>query len=234
MQTNETLRPTAARDFALPRPWLVTALLLASLLPVWALLRGLYLSLYFEPTGTALYAARVGHRLTGKAAVATLALLAIAIGIRWIAPVPSSALTAGIAVAITTVLGLVGLAWVVADRSMHPFGPERRALAAFSPPPEAEHDRDVSTASDHPEVARFWDAPGPLSGICASTVTRFEAWADPATVVNLLPKDQGSCYYQAQRGQHEVKLIVVDHPTPPGTVLLMVSARLAWSQPARI
>ncbi len=225
MLTNEAHRPTTARDLALPRPFLVMALLLATLLPAWAALRGLYLSLYFEPTETALYAARVGHGLLGPAALAILALLAIAVGIRWITPVPSSALTTGVAVAISTVLGLVGLAWVVADRSMHPFGPERRALAAFSPPPEAEYDGDASSASDHPEVTRYWDAPGSLATMCGSTVARVEAWADPATTVNVLPEDHGSCYYRAQRGQHRIELIVSDYRTPPGTVQLSVKVR---------
>lgn len=226
MQTDAHV-PITARDFAVPRTSLVTALLLASLFPAWAVLRGLSMSLYFSPTDTALYAARVGHALLGPAAVATLVLLAIAAGVRWTAPDPSRALTAGVAVAIMTVLSLVGLAWVVADRAMHPFGPEMRAVAAFSPPPAARHAWDGSRASDRPEFSRHWEAPGSLEAVCADAVARFEAWAHPAPAVNVLPRSGRSCYYRAQQERHRIELNVSDYGAPAGTVRLSVTVRRA-------
>ena len=77
-------------------------------------------------------------------------------------PVPDHLLSAGVAVAVSTVLGLVGLAWVNADRSMHPFGPELRVVSSFPALPGAGRRFDTREASDHPEVKRYWDVAGSL------------------------------------------------------------------------
>lgn len=74
----------------------VTVLVLAGLFPVWALLRGLFMSLPVGRTDTLRYAARVGHKLVPAAAMATLVLIAVAAGIGWIRPDPSQAWAAGV------------------------------------------------------------------------------------------------------------------------------------------
>jgi hypothetical protein len=215
-------------DLTVSRPALATALVLAALFPTWAVLRGLSLSLYFEPTEEALYAARVGHALARPGALAVVVLVAVAVGIRWIGPESGPALTAGVAVAITTVLGLVGLAWVSADRAMHPFGPELRALAAFAPPPGAEPRFDSATASDHAAVTRYWYVPGAIPDACRTATVRFDAWADPGTVVDALPRVHDGCWFRARRGREVVELSV-SKPSPdrPGAVSLSVVARRA-------
>jgi hypothetical protein len=215
-------------DLTLSRPSLATALVLAALFPTWAVLRGLSLSLYFEPTEEALYAARVGHALAWPGALAVLVLVAVAVSIRWIGPDSGPALTGGVAVAITTVLGLVGLAWVSADRAMHPFGPELRALAAFAPPPGAEQRFDGRRASDHAEVTRYWYVPGAIPDVCRTATGRFETWADPDTVVNPLPRVHDACWFKALRGPEVVELRVSKpYPDRPGTVSVSVVARRA-------
>ena len=207
---------------ALSRPSLVTAVVLAGLFPVWAVLRGLYLSFNFERTPTAVYAERVGHALMGPAAIGTLVLLAVAVGISWTAPAPSRALTAGVAVAISTVLGGVGLAWVVADHAMRPYGRELRAVAAYEPPPGATHRRDRREASDHPEVTRYWQVPGTVSDVCLVAVDRLNGWVDRGTVAKSAPRSN-DCNYLAERGPHHVELSVNAYGMPPG----MASVRLA-------
>lgn len=208
-------------DLALPPATLATALVLASLFPAWAVLRGLYLSFHIEPTAVALYAERVGHALMGPAAIGTLVLLAVAVGVRWTAPLPSRVLTAGVAVTVSAVLGGVGLAWVVADRSMHPYGPELRAVAAYEPPPGATRRFDSREASDHPAVTRYWQASGTEADVCRAAVERFNAWADPGTS----QRATSGCYYKAERGRHHVELIVQGYGMAPGTASISVKVR---------
>lgn len=57
--------------------------------------------------------------------------------------------------ALSLVLGLTGLASVVADRAMKPFGPELRAAKAFIPPAGAEQRFDGRRASGNPKVTRY-------------------------------------------------------------------------------
>jgi len=191
-------------------------------MPLWALLRALALSVYIEPTAHALYAARVGRGLRAPAAAALLVLVAVAIALKWTSPEPGSMLTVGVMVTITALLGLTGLAWVTANRSMHPFGPELRAIAAFAPPLGAA--RDTSTdakASDYPEVTRFWDVAGSAPAVCGPALASFQAWADRDTVTNLLPRDPASCYFRGRRGEDVAELIVVESSTgPTGPALL--------------
>lgn len=208
-------------DLVLSPATLATALVLASLFPAWALLRGLYLSFHIAPTAVALYAERVGHALMGPAAIGTLVLLAVAVGIRWTAPLPSSVLTAGVAVTVSTVLGGVGLAWVVADRAMHPYGRELRAVAAYEPPPGAIRRFDSREASDHPAVTRYWQAAGAEADVCRAAVERFNAWADPGSS----QRATSGCYYKAERGPHHVELIVQDYGMAPATASISVKVR---------
>jgi len=211
---------------ALPRGWLMGSLLAACLFPAFAVLRALFLSIYFEPTEEALYAARVGKGLRAPSAVALVVLVAIAVGIRWTAPLPTATLTAGIMVAITTLLGLTGLAWIRADHALHPFGSELHAVAAFVPPPGATRKFDSRMASDHPEVTRYWNLGGPAQAACGPTLARFRTWADPDTVSNLLPSSPTSCYFQGRRGEDLVQLNVFDPLTgPTSTSTLSIQAR---------
>lgn len=201
------IRPLPAGPVARPTS-LVTVLVLASLFPVCAVLRGLELSLYFEPTDVALYAAGVGHALVPAAAIATSVLIAVAVGIRWIRPEPSRVLTAGIAVTVSLVLGLTGLAWVAADRAMHPYGPELRAVSAFVPPAGAERRGTKREASENPEVAGYWHVPGSVAAVCTLAVGQFERWADPGTVVNEDPARPTSCRFRALRSGRPAELSV--------------------------
>jgi hypothetical protein len=224
---HEIPAPDSTGDhLTLSRTSLVTALVLASLFPAWAVLRGLDLAFYFEPTDTALYAARVGHALMGPAAIGTLVLLAIAAGVRWTAPDPSRVLTAGVAVALTTVLGGVGLAWVVADRAMRPYGPELRAIAGYVPPPGATYRFDAREASDHPEVTRYWQAPGTVRDVCRTAADHLAGWVDAGTTVTSSATDTG-CSYRAERGGDHVVLYVQSYGMPPGTVSVTVKVRRA-------
>jgi hypothetical protein len=213
-------------DLALPRPWLATVPAVAALFPAWAVLRGLGLSISFEPTDTALYAARVGHALMGPAAVAVLVLVAVAVGIRWTSPDPDQLLTAGVAVAVSTVLGLVGLAWVNADRSMHPYGPELRAVSSFPAPPGAGHRFDTREASDHPEVSRYWEVAGSLAEVCRVATASFTGWAEPGTVAKASKYVPEACWLKAGRAGEAVELQVSERsPDHTGSVLVVVSAR---------
>ncbi len=207
-------------------PLLVTALLLASLFPAWALLRALDLSLYFEPTDVALYRAKVGHNLGASAAAVLVALLAVAVGIGWIRPLASTRLTAGVAVTISLGLALTGLAWVNAERALNPFGPELRALATFTPPPGAQPDYESRSASTHPEVTRRWRIGGTPQELCAPSVARLEGWADAGTVANVLPSYPESCFFRGRRGQHDVELIVSESVRDQsGTAVLSLRVR---------
>jgi len=199
---------------AVHRAWLIAALMAACLFPALAMLRALTLSIYFEPTEEALYSARVGHSLAAPAAGALVVLFAVAIGLKWISPGPTSTLTVGVTVAIVTLLGLNGLAWVRADRAMHPFGVELRAVAAFVPPPGATRYRsDSRAASEHPEVIRYWNLAAAAQADCVPALASFKEWADPGTVTNLLPTRPMSCYFQGRRGEDMVQLDVFDSPT---------------------
>lgn len=215
------------RHLALPRWCLVTALAFASLFPAGALLGALSLSVYFEPTDEALYAARVGHSLRAPAVTAMVVLIAAAIGIKWVAPSPSPILTVGVTVTIATMLGLTGLAWIAADRALNPFAPELRAVAAFIPPPGAEYEYDTRRASDHPEIIRSWRMPGSEEEVCGRALESFEAWADPNTVTRFLPPNSDTCYYEGRRGQHEVRLNVIDPSSGPSGTYMNVRARRA-------
>ena len=223
--------PTRSRslpDLAVPAASLATAVVLACLFPLWALLRGLYLSFYLQPTDTALYAARVGHNLAAGGAIAALVLIAVAVGIRWIAPAPGTTLTAGVAVTLGLVLGLTGLNWVAADRALHPYGPERRAVASFVPPPGATVRSEGRTASDHPAVRRYWSVPGSVASVCPVAVERLTAWADPGTVVKKFPLQKGSCSYDARRGRHAVELSVSEPgPDEDGVAVVGLHVRRA-------
>jgi hypothetical protein len=213
-------------DLALSRPWLARVPVVAALFPAWAVLRGFGLSFYFEPTDTALYAARVGHALMGPAAVAVLVLVAVAVGIRWVSPVPDQLLTAGVAVGVSAVLGLVGLAWVNADRSMHPFGPELRAVSSFPAPSGAGHHFDSREASDHPEVSRYWEVAGSLAEVCRAATASFSGWAEPGTVAQASKYVPDACWLKASRAGDIVELQVSDRaPDHAGSVLVVVSAR---------
>ncbi len=207
---------------------LATGTLLAALLPAWAALRGIYLSIYFVPTDTALHAAKAGHGLLAAGAIAALLLLAVAVGLRWIAPEPEKVLTAGVAVAVSVVLGFTALAWVHADRALHNYGPELRAIDAFLPPAGARAGHDVRWASNHPEVQRSWRVPAPAENLCRSAVERFEAWADPGSVMKTFPGNQSSCSHRGRRGPDNVELLVSDPaPGPLGQGLVIVTARRA-------
>ena len=181
---------------------------LAALFPAWSVLRGLYLSLYFERTDTALHAARTGKGLVIAGALAGVVLLAVAVGLRWIELPSSEVLTGGVAVTVSIVLGLTGLAWVHADRALHNYGPELRAVAAFVPPSGATEPHDVRRASANPEVKRSWRVPTPLDDLCRRSVERFEAWADPGSVAKVLPKASSSCSHRGRRGPDQVELLV--------------------------
>ena len=197
-------------------------LVLAGLFPAWTLLRGLYMSLPFSHTDTARYAARVGHNLVPAAAIATLVLIAVAVGIAWIRPDPSEALTAGVTVTVSVVLGFTGLAWVATDKAMQPYGPERRAVAAFVAPAGAEQSRDRSRASANPEVTRYWYVPGTIASVCPSAVRQFEAWADPGTVVNKYPGDAKSCRVRGLRSGRPAELWMAG-PYPDSATPLLVA-----------
>lgn len=187
----------------------------------------LSLSIYFEPTDDAVYAARVGHALRAPAAGALLVLVALAVALKWTSPSPAPTLTVGVMVTITALLGLTGLAWVTADRAMHPFGPELRAVAAFVPPlGRSPTTFDRRTASDHPEVTRFWHVAGSAQSVCGPALASFRAWADGDTVTNLLPGPPASCYFRGRRGGDLAELDVFDPSTgPTGTALLTLHAR---------
>lgn len=213
-------------DLALSPPSLVTLLVVAALFPVWAVLRGFGLSVYFEATDTALYAARVGHALMGPAALGILVLVAVAVGIGWIRPVPDRLLTAGVAVAVSTVLGLVGLAWVNADHSMHPFGPELRAVSSFPAMAGADQGFDSREASDHPGLRRYWDVPGSFPDVCRVATEHFAAWAEPGTVAKASKYVPDACWLKAARAGEVVELQVSERsPGQAGTILVSVSAR---------
>ena len=205
---------------------LVTLLVLAALFPAWTLLRGLYLSLPFGHSDVDRYAAEVGHNLVPAAVVATLVLVAVAVGVGWIRPDPSEVLTAGVAVTVSVVLGLTGLAWVAADKAMHPFGPELRAVAAFVAPEGAEAGGESTRASENPEVTRYWYVPGTTASVCPAAVRQFQAWADPATVVDERPRNARSCHLRALRAGRPAELRVSGpFPDRPGRVLLAVEVR---------
>ncbi len=207
---------------------LATGALLAALLPAWAALRGVYLSIHFEPTDTALHAAEAGHGLLAAGAVAALLLLAVVVGLRWIAPEPEEVLTAGVAIAVSVVLGFTGLALVHADRALHNYGPELRAVDAFVPPAGAPAGHDVRRASNHPEVQRSWRVPAPAENLCPQAVERFQAWADAGSVVKTFPKSSSSCSHEGRRGPDNVELLVAEPAHgPQGQGLVIVKARRA-------
>lgn len=187
---------------------LATGALLAALLPAWAALRGISLSIYLQPTDTAVHAAKAGHGLLAAGAVAALLLLAVAVGLRWTAPEPEEVLTAGVAIAVSVVLGFTGLAWVHADRALHNYGPELRAVDAFVPPAGALAGHDVRWASAHPEVQRSWRVPAPAENLCPQAVERFQAWADAGSVVKTFPNIPSSCSHKGRRGPDKVELMV--------------------------
>lgn len=217
---------TKSRDVPLSTGTLATGTLLAALLPAWAALRGLSLSIYFKPTDTALHAARTGHGLLAAGAIAALVLLALAVGLRWIAPASQTVLSAGVAVAVVGVLGLTGLVWVHADRALHNYGPEVRALDAFVAPAGAVRSGDVRRASEHPEAQRSWRVPAPAEDLCRRAVERFEAWADPGSVTKTFPNMPSSCSHKGRRGADRVELLVSDPAHgPQGQGLVIVTAR---------
>ncbi len=204
----------------------MTLLVLAGLCPAWALLRGLYMSISLGHSDTQRHAAEVGNKLVPAAAVATLVLIAVAVGISWIRPEPSEALTAGVAVTVSVVLGLTGLAWVAADKAMRPFEPELRAVAAFVAPVEAEASGRSTTASHNPEATGYWYVPGTVASVCSSAGRAFEAWADPATVVQEHRRQGDSCYVRALRSGRPAKLTVSGpYRDRGGRVLLAVEVR---------
>ena len=218
----------ATRDAALSTATLATGVLLVALLPAWVALRGIYLSIHFEPTDTALHAAKAGHGLLAAGAIAGLLLLAVAVGLRWIAPEPEAVLTAGVAIAVSVVLGFTGLAWVHADRALHNYGPELRAIDAFVPPAGAGAGRDVRWASNHPQVQRAWRVPAPAEDLCRNAVEHFRTWADPGSVVKTFPGIQSSCSHKGRRGPDNVELLVSDPAHgPEGQGLVIVKARRA-------
>jgi hypothetical protein len=84
------------------------------------------------------------------------------------AALPIGTLAAGAAVAVAAVLGFSGLVWVHADRALHNYGPERRAVDAFEPPAGAIAGHDV----------RWGIGPSRGATPVSRAVERFEAWAD--------------------------------------------------------
>jgi len=112
---------------------------------------------------------------------------------------------------------------------MHPFGPELRTLAAFVPPPgTAPASFDRRTASDHPEVTRYWHVAGRAQAACGPALASFQAWADRATITNLLPGYPASCYFRGRRGGELVDLDVFDPSTGyPGPTSLTIHIRRA-------
>jgi len=217
---------SASEVLAVRRGWLVAALLAACLMPLFALLRALYLSVYLEPTAHALYAARVGSGLRAPAAGALVVLVAVAVALKWASPWPAPALTVGVMATITALLGLTGVALVTADHSMHPFGPELRAVAAFVPPPGSAHTSDLREASDAPEVTRYWHVAASAQSVCGPALASFRAWADRDTVSDLLPGPPADCYFRGRRGEDVAELTVVDPSTgPAGTALLGIHAQ---------
>lgn len=218
-------RDPEALDLAVPTDALAGWALVAALFPAWMVLRSLNLSVYFSPTDTALYAAKIGHLLLMPAVIAAVVLAGLATAIWRISPPPGTALTAGVAVAISMVLGLTGLAWEVADRALAPYGPEVRAVAEFVPPAGATYTFDVRRASERPEVVRHWDLPASSADACAGAVERFAAWADPGTVVKRFPSQPRSCSHDGRRGPHVVQLLMSDVAriaTGDGTLLVTV------------
>jgi len=198
----------ADRHLTVSRFRLAVLALGAALFPGWALLRALYLSVHFSSTDVALYETRVGHDLGAVAVGVGVVLVALAVGVRWAARSVGPALTTGTLVVIAGMLGVMGAAWVHADHALHPFGPELEALATFEPPPGATYAFDARYASDHPEVKRFWRVPGSMEEVCRAAVPLVEAWADAATVTNVLPQAARSCFYRGRRGAHLVEMIV--------------------------
>jgi hypothetical protein len=196
----------ADRHLAVSRPRLAVLALAAALFPGWDLLRALYLSIPLSPTDVALYESRVGHDLGAVAVGVGVVLVAMAISLRCVARSVSPALTTGALVVVAGMLGMMGAAWVHDDHALHPFGPELEALATFEPPPGATHEFDARYPSDHPDVKRFWRVPGSMEEVCRAAVPLVEAWADAATVTNVLPQAATSCFFRGRRREHLVEM----------------------------
>ncbi len=167
--------------------------------------------------------------VSGRRPGALLVLVALAVALKRTSPWPAPVLTLGVMATITALLGLTAVAWVRADRAMHPFGPELRAVAPFVPPPGTAPDTfDRRTASDHPEVTRYWHVAGSAQSACGPALARFRTWADRDTVTNLLPDPPASCYFRGRRGENVAELDVFDPSIgPTGTAMLTIHARRA-------